>query len=203
MRASPLLTLLRRRVPAHNAPCPPCPPQVDKVAEVKRVSFAVHIDAAVDGDWMYISDDARILQVFSCLIARAVTYTRKDSTVTVKTFLLPTGKPTDSVFVRVRFEATDMSKEVAPELQAALLQPYVPGEKFSRAAGQSASGLHMNVVKSILPLMGGTLGCCRNDKKSTSSSSSSSSSSQTAPQGTTFWVEVGPAQIFTQAFSEN
>lgn len=91
--------------------------QTDRAADAKRVSFSVQIDAAIDSDWLYVSDDARILQVFSSLVSSAVTFTRRNSTVTIRLFILPSGAGVDGVATRVRFEVTDMSTEIDPDLQ--------------------------------------------------------------------------------------
>lgn len=94
--------------------------QVDKAAEERRVSFAVVIDSAVDGEWAYVSDDARILQVFSSLIASAVRHARPDSTLTVCVRALPAGPAEtglEQVSARLRIEITDVGRSISPALK--------------------------------------------------------------------------------------
>jgi signal transduction histidine kinase/DNA-binding response OmpR family regulator len=119
-------------------------------AAAKNIELIVHVHAAVP-DAM-VGDPQRIRQCLLNLIGNAVKFTAAgEVAVDVALALDASGRDL------LRFDVRDTGTGIAPEVQAALFQPFVQGDS-STTRHFGGTGLGLSIVRRLIEKMGGEIG---------------------------------------------
>jgi signal transduction histidine kinase len=133
------------------------------VAHAKQSSIDLKIAGA--GDTMIVADYHAIIQVLSNLVSNALKFSPPASCVTL-------AAEESAVDHDILLSVNDEGPGVTSEDQAHLFEPY---RRLSAkpTAGESSTGLGLNIARSLVERMGGSIGC-----------------DSAAGKGARFWIKI-------------
>ncbi|MDL2320839.1 response regulator [Desulfosarcina sp. OttesenSCG-928-B08] len=117
----------------------------------KEQNFVIHVDKEVP--YAIVSDEQRLSQVITNLLANAAKFTPEKGTITLS---VRTQDQQDDVCT-LRIEVSDTGIGIPPEQQERLFNPFEQADGgISRKFG--GTGLGLSISRSIIELMGGSIG---------------------------------------------
>jgi PAS domain S-box-containing protein len=139
------------RLEVQSEPCLPHAAAVEAVASLKPLAEARQINVVVENvssDVLVAADPKRLKQVLFNLLSNAIKFTPAGGTVKV------TSEPT-TCGERVRTTVADSGPGIAPAEIAMLFTPFT---QLENARERGGTGLGLALSKSLIELMGGTIG---------------------------------------------
>jgi CheY-like chemotaxis protein len=116
----------------------------------KNQTFAINVDPAIPK--MLISDEQRLVQVLTNLLANAIKFTNEGGHVTLSIHLAKCGETACTL----RFEIADDGIGISPEQQTRLFVPFAQADN-STSKRFGGTGLGLVISERIIEMMGGEI----------------------------------------------
>lgn len=122
-------------------------------ATAKGLAFTAEIDENVTHHWIF-ADRLRMMRVLTNIVSNSVKYTNPGGKITLRIEEIPCEVEGSA---RFRYTVTDTGIGMSEEFLAHVFEPFSRAESATKS-GVIGTGLGMAITKSLVELMGGTVG---------------------------------------------